>query len=511
VSIESRLDPITTTRGRLHRRHPTLVLAVILTCQLMVVLDATIVNIALPHIRTALGFSTANLSWVINAYTLSFGGLLLLGARAGDILGRRTTFVWGITLFTVASLLGGFSQNPGELLVARAAQGVGGALASPSALALLMTMFTEGRERTRAIGLYTAVSVGGSAVGLIAGGLLTQWVSWRWVLFVNVPIGIIVVALARIVIQDTPHHRGAFDLLGALTSTIGMASLVFGFVRAATGGWGDAETIIAFAIGVVLLTTFVLTERRAASPITPLRLFTDRNRASSYIARLLLVAGMMGMFFFLTQFLQNVLGYSPIRTGLAFLPITVLLFAASQASSRVLIERFGARRLMIIGITMSGLGLLWLTQLSASSSYPSLLGPLVLFGTGNGLAFVPLTTASLAGVAPEDAGAASGLVNVMQQVGGSLGLAVLVTVFGQASRHSLAQSHLGVTALARANNAYVAGADRAFEVSTALVFATLLLVIFAIQTEVTPAHPSLEAELIDDLETAGSISATASG
>jgi EmrB/QacA subfamily drug resistance transporter len=514
VSNDSRTIAPTSVRDRLHLRHPGLILAVILTCQLMVVLDATIVNIALPHIRTALGFSTANLSWVINAYTLSFGGLLLLGARAGDILGRRTTFVWGITLFTAASLLGGFSQSPAELLIARAAQGVGGALASPSALALLMTMFTEGRERTRAIGLYTAVSVGGSAVGLIAGGVLTQWVSWRWVLFVNVPIGIVVVALARIVIHETPRNRGPFDLLGALTSTIGMASLVFGFVRAATDGWGDLATIIAFTVGVVLLATFVFTERRAASPITPLRLFTNRNRATSYLARLLLVAGMMGMFFFLTQFLQNVLGYSPIRTGLAFLPITVLLFAASQASSKVLIERFGARRLMITGMSVSALGLLWLTQLSAASSYPSLLGPLVLFGTGNGLAFVPLTTASLAGVAPEDAGAASGLVNVMQQVGGSLGLAVLVTVFGEASRHSTAHAQAGLAAITRANNAFVAGADRAFQVSTGLILAALLLVIFSIRTEsptVYPPHPTLEEELYDDLETAGSISATASG
>jgi EmrB/QacA subfamily drug resistance transporter len=411
----------------------------------------------------------------------------------------------------VASLLGGFSQSPVELLIARAAQGAGGALASPAALALLMTMFTEGRERTRAIGLYTAVSVGGSAVGLIAGGLLTQLVSWRWVLFVNVPIGIVVVVLARLVIQETPRHRGSFDLLGALTSTVGMAALVFGFVRAATAGWSDPETISAFAIGVVLLTAFIFTERRAASPITPLRLFADRNRASSYVARLLLVAGMFGMFFFLTQFLQNILGYSPIRTGLAFLPITVLLFAASQASSKVLIERFTAQRMMIIGVSLSALGLLWLTQLSADSSYLSLLGPLTLFGTGNGLAFVPLTTASLTGVAPEDAGAGSGLVNVMQQVGGALGLAVLVTVFGAASRHAATHAPTGSSALERAHYAFVAGADRVFQVSAGFVFATLLLVIFAIRTETPSRPPTVEEELTDDLETAGSISATASG
>jgi EmrB/QacA subfamily drug resistance transporter len=499
------------TGDRLNNRHPRLVLIVVLTCQLMVVLDGTIVNIALPQIRDALGFSTANLSWVLNAYTLSFGGLLLLGARAGDILGRRTTFAWGIALFTGASLLGGFAQNSSELLIARAAQGVGGALASPAALALLMSMFSDGRERTRAIGLYTAVSVGGSAVGLIAGGILVQLVSWRWVLFVNVPIGVVVVILARMVLPETPRHRGVFDLTGALTSTVGMASLVYGFVRAASDGWGDTETIVAFAIGVVLLTVFVLTERRASSPITPLRLFADRNRVSSYLARLFIVAGMFGMFFFLSQFLQNVLHYTPIRTGLAFLPITVLLFASSQVTSKVLVERFGPKPLMIIGLVMSTLGLAWLTRISATSGYGSLLGPLALFGIGNGLAFVPLTTAALTGVEPEDAGAASGLVNVMQQVGGSLGLAILVTIFGSVNRHALAHPPAGLTGRAAFNHAYVVGVDRAFEVATLFVFATLVLVTFAIRTLPNPGHPTLEEELTDDLETTGAFSATASG
>jgi EmrB/QacA subfamily drug resistance transporter len=298
--------------------HPGLVLTVILSVQLMVVLDATIVNIALPDIRTALHFSPTSLSWVINAYRLSFGGLLLLGARAGDILGRRRTFLSGIALFTLASLAGGFAASSGQLLAARAVQGIGAALASPSALALLMTMFPQGRERTRAIGLYTAVSIGGSAVGLIAGGMLTQWASWRWVLFVNVPIGVAVIALSRLVLPETARRSGRFDLTGALTSTIGMAALVYGFVHAATDGWADTTTIAAFAVGVVLLVAFVLTELRASSPITPLRLFADRNRSTSYLARLLLVAGMLGMFFFLTQFLQNVLGYSPLKTGVAF-------------------------------------------------------------------------------------------------------------------------------------------------------------------------------------------------
>jgi EmrB/QacA subfamily drug resistance transporter len=409
----------------------------------MVVIDATIVNIALPHIKTALHFSPASLSWVVNAYTLTFGGLLLLGARSGDILGRRRTFGIGIALFTVASLAGGLAISSTWLLVARAAQGVGAALAAPSALALLMVEFREPRARTRAIGWYTGVSIGGVALGLLAGGMLTEWVSWRWVLFVNVPIGLAVLAFARTSLPETERRTGRFDLMGALTSTLGMVSIVYAFVRAATFGWGDDATIGAFAIGGLLLAAFVVTERRAAQPITPLRLFADRNRATSYIARLFLVAGMYGMFFFLTQFLQNVLGYSPLRAGLAFLPLTVALFTTSQLSARVLAYRVGTRPLIVGALTVSTAGLAWLTQLSQTSSYLDVLGPLLLFGIGNGLAFVPLTAASLAGVDPADAGAASGLVNVMQQVGGSLGLAVLVSVFGGATRTAArAATHL---------------------------------------------------------------------
>jgi EmrB/QacA subfamily drug resistance transporter len=461
----------------------------------MVVLDATIVNIALPNIHTALHFSSASLSWVINAYTLTFGGLLLLGARAGDILGRRRTFLAGIILFTLASLVGGFATSSGELLAARAVQGVGAALASPSALALLMTMFPQGRERTRAVGLYAAVSMGGSAVGLIAGGMLTQWVSWRWVLFVNVPIGVAVIALSRLVLPETPRRSGRFDLTGALTSTIGMAALVYGFVHAASNGWTDTATIASFTVGAVLLAAFVLTELRASSPITPLRLFADRNRSTSYIARLLLVAGMMGVFFFLTQFLQNVLGYSPLKTGFAFLPLTAMMFLASTLSARVFVERFGSRALIAGGIALSTGGLLWLTQLSETSNYLSVLGPLLLFGLGNGIAFVPLTTAALNGVAPEDAGAASGLVNVMQQVGGSLGLSVLVTVFGTASTNAARHVRPGESAAEAARHAFMVGADRAFLVATMFLAVTALLTWFAIRP---PAPQPTDAQASDD-------------
>ncbi len=377
-----------------------LVLGVILAVQLMVVLDATIVNIALPGIAVALHLSPANLSWVITAYTLAFGGFLLLGARAGDLLGRRRVFIAGIAVFTAASFLGGVAPWSGWLLAARALQGVGGAFAAPSALALLMTMFPEGQERVRAIGWYTAVSIGGGAIGLILGGLLTQWASWRWVLFVNVPIGIVVVALSRRLLTETPSRNGHFDVRGALTSTIGVASLAYAFVRASTSGWGDTVTVAAFAAGAVLLATFVLLERRASEPITPLGLFADRSRSASYVARLFLTAGMFGMFFFLTQFLQEVLHYSPIDAGLAFLPFTVALFLMSQLSARGLVQRFGAKPVMVFGFSVSTIGMLLLTQLSASSNYVSLLAPLMLFGAGNGLAFVPLTSTSLSGVRP---------------------------------------------------------------------------------------------------------------
>jgi EmrB/QacA subfamily drug resistance transporter len=470
-------------RMQLPLGHPGLVLALILTSQLMVVLDATIVNIALHDIKGALGFSSAGLSWVVNAYTLTFGGLLLLGARAGDILGRRRVFLGGIALFTLASLAGGFAQNPAELLAARAVQGIGGALASPSALALLMTMFPGARERTRAIGLYTAVSIGGSAVGLIAGGMLSEWASWRWVLFVNVPIGAVLLLLARPVLIETARQPGRFDLAGALTSTVGMTALVYGFVNAASDGWSDTRTLGSFALGALLLAAFVRTELRAESPITPLRLFADRNRSSSYVARLLLVAGMMGMFFFLTQFLRGVLGYSDLVTGFAFVPLTAIVFTSSQLSARVLVERVGAHRLMIIGITLSTTGMLWLTQLGEHSGYLSLVGPLLVFGTGNGLAFVPLTTAALEGVDPRDAGAASGLVNVMQQVGGSLGLAVLVTVFGSASKSAAADLPAGLSKAEAARHVFVSAADRSFWAATIFLAGTLLLVSFAMRRD----------------------------
>ncbi len=406
----------------------------IAACQLMVVLDATIVNIALPHIQDALSFSTTDLSWVLSAYTLTFGGLLLLGGRAGDILGRRRVFLTGILLFTFASLLGGFAQEPWHLLAARALQGVGGAIASPTSLALITTTFPEGPERNRAFGVFAAVSAGGGAIGLLAGGMLTEWLDWRWVLFVNVPIGLLIAFLTPRYINESERHPGRFDIAGALTSTLGMASLVYGFIRASEEGWRDPLTIGSFIAAVILLAAFAIVESRAREPITPLRMFADRNRSGTYVIMLSLAAAMFGMFFFIVLFVQNVLGYSPIQSGLAFLPVTVAIVTGAGLSQRLL-PVLGPKPFMVTGSAITGVGLFWQTFITPESSYVGgVLGPMVMFGFGMGLNFVTLTLTAVSGVAQHEAGAASGLLNATQQVGGSLGLSILVTVFGTASR-----------------------------------------------------------------------------
>jgi EmrB/QacA subfamily drug resistance transporter len=448
-----------------------------LGAQLMIILDMTVVNIALPHIQGGLHFSTESLSWVLNGYTLTFGGLLLLGGRAGDILGRRRMFVTGITIFTLASLAGGLANSAGLLLAARAVQGVGGALASPAVLALVVSGFSEGRERTRALALYSAVLTGGGSLGLVLGGVIAEWLSWRWVLFINVPIGVLVVAVTPLFVAETPRQSGRFDLAGAITSTAGVAALVYGFVRAASGGWGDKTGLAAFALAAVLLAAFLLTETRASQPITPLRLFADRTRSGSYAARLLLVAGMFGMFFFLTQFVQDVLGFSPLRAGVAFLPLTIALFGVSRFAPR-LMPAFGPKRLMMAGMLPVIAGMAWLSQVSPATGYWSgVFGPMALLGIGMGIVFVPLTTVSLAGVRPEESGAASSMVNVMQQVGGSLGLAVLVAVFGTASRNAAAHPVAGLSAVAQQHHVLAHGMSTAFGLAAIFDVVTLLLIV----------------------------------
>ncbi|MGW6946073.1 MFS transporter [Streptomyces xanthophaeus] len=425
----------TGTDGKVRGGGNGLALFVIASCQLMVVLDITIVNIALPHIQTALGFSTESLSWVVNAYTLTFGGLLLLGGRTGDILGRKRVFIFGVLLFGLASLLGGFAQNEGQLLAARALQGVGGAIASPTSLALITTTFREGPERNRAFGVFAAVSAGGGAIGLLAGGMLVEWLNWRWVLFVNVPIAVVIALMASKVLRESARHPGHFDFLGALLSTVGMVSLVYGFIRASQDGWRDPITLVSFGAAVVLLSLFVLNERHSPQPITPLHMFADRNRAGTYGMMLFLACAIFGMFFFLTLFVQNVLGFSPLQAGLAFLPVSVMIALAAGVAAQLL-PKFGPKPFMVTGALFCAAGLAWLTQTDIHSTYlGSILGPMLVFATGMGLQFVSLTLMALSNVSDRESGAASGLLNSMQQIGGSLGLSILVTVFGTASRN----------------------------------------------------------------------------
>jgi EmrB/QacA subfamily drug resistance transporter len=447
----------------------------------MIILDLTVVNIALPNIASGLHFSEAGLSWVLNAYTLTFGGLLLLGGRAGDILGRRRVFMAGIALFTAASLAGGLATSAPWLLAARAVQGAGGALASPAVLALIAASFAEGRERTRALSIYTAVAMGGGSLGLVLGGIITEFVSWRWVLFVNVPIGIAVAFAAPLFLPESQRQPGRFDVAGALTSTAGMTSLVYGFIRAGSNGWGDTQAAAAFAAAVVLLVLFVVNESRASQPITPLRLFADRGRTGSYIARLLIVAGMFGMFFFLTQFVQKILGFSPLRAGISFLPMTLALFTVSRLSGRML-ARVRAVPLMVAGMLPVVAGMAWLSRISPGTGYLSgVLGPMLLIGCGMGVVFVPLTMASLAGVRPQESGAASSMVNVTQQVGGSLGLAALVTVFTAASRNAASHPAAHLAPVAAQHQAIVHGMATAFTLAAVFDLVALLIVALVIR------------------------------
>jgi EmrB/QacA subfamily drug resistance transporter len=447
------------------RRHPYIVLGTIVGTQLMILLDATVVNVALPGIGTHFGFSSTNLSWVLNVYTLTFGGLLLLGSRIGDLIGRRTALVWGVSAFTLASIAGGVSNDAATLLTARGLQGAAAALAAPSTLALIATSFSEGTDRNRALSVFSAISGAGAAIGLTLGGMLTDWGSWRWVFFINIPVGAAIVLLAPRYIKETERHRGGrFDVTGALTGTIGMATLVYAFIRVGDTSWGDARALTSFAVAVVLLAGFLFNETRVERPLVVLRLFANRNRAIAYTTMLLVAAGMFGLFFFITQYLQTYLGFSPLRTGFAFLPMALLLFTAARLAPRML-GKYGAKTVVGIGVPINLAGAIWITQLSASDGYAAgILGPLLLIGFGMGWTMMPLNTFILSGVEPKDAGSASGLLQTMQQVGGSLGLSILVTVFGTVSRHA----H---------KDPFINGATAAFTTAAVFTGIALLLVL----------------------------------
>ncbi|MGA5900323.1 MFS transporter [Streptomyces venetus] len=487
-SVTGRAVPSRTAdaAGRLN-----LALLVIATAQLMVVLDSTIVNVALPHMQQALGFSGTGLEWVVNAYAVTFGGLLLLGGRAGDILGRRRVFVFGLLLFSAASLLGGFATSQWWLLTARAVQGAGGAVIAPTALALITTNFPEGRARNRAFSVYAAMAGAGSAVGLLLGGILTTYVSWRWVMFVNVPIGVLVAAAAPRVLAESPRRPGRIDVPGAVTGTGGIALLVYGLSKAATGAdgvshWGDAQVLVSLAASVVLLVGFVLIELNSPHPLLPMRVLADRNRSGSYLIMLCTATALFGLFFFLTLFMQSVLGYSAIQSGIAYLPFAVGVVAGSALASP-LVARIGARPLILTGAAAVAAGTFWFSRLTEHSGYTGdLLGPLLLTSFGLGLVFVPLSLVSLHNVAERDSGVASSLLNTGQQVGGAVGLAVLGTVAWTAVANSVrsqaAAAGPGAPSPASVyNHALAVGFSRAFVVAAAVALLGLLIAIVTIR------------------------------
>jgi EmrB/QacA subfamily drug resistance transporter len=413
-----------------HSTNPWVVLVVVCLAQFMVVLDATIVNVALPHIQTSLGFTEASLQWVINAYTLVFAGFLLLGGRAGDLLGRKRLFLIGLVIFTVASFLNGISTTSGMLIGFRALQGLGAALISPAALSIISTTFAEGKERARALGVWAAIAIGGASVGLVLGGALTQAFSWRWIFFVNVPVGILTfLAALRLVPESKDEHaHHSYDIAGAVTVTGGLMVLVYGLVNSALHGWGSTVTIISFVASAALLTGFVLIEQRSAEPLVRLSIFRVRSLLTANLSMFLAFSGMFAMFFFNTLYIQKVLGFGPLKAGVSFLPFTAgVMVSAGLASAFA--PRIGVRPIAAAGMVLTILGLLLFARVPVDGSYASdVLPGMILSSLGMGAIFMPLTLVATTGLRNEDQGLASGLFNTSQQVGGALGLALLTTI-----------------------------------------------------------------------------------
>ncbi|MFV2119722.1 MFS transporter [Streptomyces sp. Act-28] len=416
-------------------------LVFIALAQLMVVLDATIVNIALPSAQRDLGISDGNRQWVITAYALAFGGLLLFGGRIADLWGRKRTFVVGLLGFAAASALGGAATGEAMLLGSRALQGAFGALLAPAALSLLAVTFTEGRERAKAFGIYGAIAGGGGAVGLILGGFLTEYLDWRWTFYVNIPFAVVAAAGAYFVIREPAggRNRSPLDIPGVVLSTLGLVALVYGFTRAESGGWTETGTLAVFAAAVVLLASFVAVEASVRHPLLPLRVVTERNRAGVYLSLGLAVIAMFGLFLFLTYYLQVVKDYSPLRTGFAFLPMVVGMITGSTQIGTRLMTRVPPRLLMGPGFLTAAVGMLLLTRLEVDTSYVGLILPAeLLLGLGMGTAFMPAMSLSTHGVQPRDAGVASAMVNTSQQVGGAIGTALLNTIAASATTAHLA-------------------------------------------------------------------------
>jgi EmrB/QacA subfamily drug resistance transporter len=476
-------------------------LAVIALAQLMIVLDASVVIVALPSAQHSLHISVANRQWVMSAYTLAFGSLLLLGGRIADYLGRRRMFIIGLIGFGAASALGGLAQDQAMLFGSRALQGAFAALMAPAALSLLTVTFTEARERARAFGVYGAVSGSGAAIGLILGGTLTQLASWRWVLLINVPIAIIAAfAASRVVRESRAPSNAGYDLPGAAAVTGGLFLLVYGFTIAGTHGWSASLTLELLAGAALLLGTFFAIELRSQHPLLPLRVILDRNRGGSYLASLLVGSALLGTFLFLTYFFQGTLHYGALKTGFAFLPFSVGIILGAGLASRLL-PRVGPRALMVTGLVLAAGGLLWFTQLGVDSAYlVHVLAPEILVSLGMGMTFVPMSSTALIGVDPKDAGVASALVNTTQQVGGSLGTALLNTVAATATTSYVATHARSVMSV---QVAAVHGYTTAFTVSAALLAGAALaagLLVRASRHHVAPTdqETAFAEEIVDE-------------
>jgi EmrB/QacA subfamily drug resistance transporter len=466
-------------------RAKNLALALLAMTQFVVVIDASIVNIALPSIGRALKFSQDDLSWVVNAYTLTFGGFLLLGGRLADLMGRRKMFMLGLVVFSIASLLGGLAQSEPWLIAARAAQGLGAAIVSPAALSIITTTFSEGAERNRALGVWGAVAGAGGAAGVLLGGVLTSGLSWRWVLFVNVPIGVICALLAPRLLEESrsEEENRSFDIPGAVTVTAGLALLVYALVDAVNVGWGSSATLLKVAGAIVLLIAFLAIERRSRAPLMPFSIFRLRTLRGADTVALLIGMSLFSMFFFISLYMQQVLHYSALKAGLSYLPLAIAIILSAGAASAG-VTRFGFKPVLVIGLLFVAAGLYWFSRVPGTGGtfLANVLGPSVLAAIGLGLSFVPVTIAAVTGTRPHEAGLASGLVNTAQQVGGALGLAILATIANSRTKDVIhGGQHNAAIALTK-------GFERAFLVGTGFALVGALLAAVLISSRDSREH-----------------------
>ena len=472
-------------------RNLNVALIVIALAQLMVVLDVAIVNVALPSIQKALQFTSGDLEWVANAYAITFGGLLLLGGRAGDLFGRLRVFVIGVVIFTLGSLAGGLAETSSFLIVARAAQGVGAAIMAPTALSLLADTFTDGVRRHRALGVYSAVSAGGGALGLLLGGIITNYISWRWILVVNVPIGLFLAMVAPRVLVSAAGRPGKLDLPGAAAVTAGASLIVYGLTRAAVHGWNDSTTLAFIGLSIVFLAAFVVIEARSSQPLMPLRIFRNRDRSGAYALSLAVGATLSGLLFLLTLFLQNVMGFTPLQAGFAFLPTAFGVVIGAGSTSRF-ISRTGARLPMTVGSLMAAAALFWLSRISVHTVYPAdILGPLVVLAVGLGQIFVATSVLAIAGVDSTESGLSSALLNVGRQLGGSLGIASMGAIAATVTKDHLVgvvPSHAAV------DSALTAGFGAAFEVGGLVALAGFVISLIAVRGRVRNAEMEVITE-----------------